>query len=360
MTAPLRVTMPLLTLVPGHMGGSETYVRGLVDALGRQSDVELTVIVPPVSAGNFVGAREVVAHRIKSEPSVRGRLTTIAKGWTASGDLREAMRSADVVHHPLIVPVPRVHNTPWVVTLLDVQHRDLPGMFTRSERVYRRLAYDATARRADRVITISDFCRERIVDQLAVGPDRIDVAHLGVAPEWFKRGEGTRLDFVFYPAAAWPHKNHQRLLAAMEIVRERHPAMRLVLTGQNTDRLGALPSWSEHLGQVDSSVLRELYSSAACLAFPSLYEGFGFPPLEAMAAGCPVAAADAGSVPEICGDAAVLFDPLDPMSIAQGILSAIDDGTELAARGRAHVSRFTWEACAEAHVASYRAAAAQA
>jgi glycosyltransferase involved in cell wall biosynthesis len=229
-------------------------------------------------------------------------------------------------------------------------------MFSSAERLYRRFAYDSTARRADRVITISDFCRDRIVDQLGVPHERIDVAHLGVAPEWFRPAEGERSDFVLYPAAAWPHKNHQRLLAAMEIVRESRPAMRLVLTGQNGDRLTPLPFWVEHLGQVDRAVLRELYASAACLAFPSVYEGFGLPPLEAMAAGCPVAAANTGSVPEVCGDAAILFDPWAPASIAQGILSAISASSELAARGRARVHRFSWDACAEAHIAAYRSA----
>jgi glycosyltransferase involved in cell wall biosynthesis len=356
MTAPLRVTLPLLTLVPGHMGGSETYVRGLVEALGRRTDVEVTVVVPPAVAGAFAGVQEVGATTIESRPSVTGRLRSIAKGRFADSAVMEAIRTADVVHHPLIVPVPAAAGRPWVVTLLDVQHLDLPGMFSPAERLYRRFAYDMTARRADRVITISEFCRERIVERLGVATNAIDVAHLGVAHESFKASPATRSDFVYYPAGAWPHKNHRRLVAAMELVRESRPDMRLVLTGQNPRRLGTLPNWVEHRGQVDGTTVRDLYASASCLAFPSLYEGFGLPSLEAMAAGCPVAAARAGSIPEVCGDAAVLFDPRDPASIASGIMSAIDNGAELAAKGRARVGSFTWEACAEAHVASYSAA----
>jgi glycosyltransferase involved in cell wall biosynthesis len=109
-------------------------------------------------------------------------------------------------------------------------------------------------------------------------------------------------------------------------------------------------------GIVSQSELERLYRTAAVLAFPSRYEGFGLPPLEAMASGCPVAASRAGSLPEVCGDAAVLFDPDSPPDIARGILEAIERRAELAPAGLERVREFAWERCAERHVAAYREA----
>jgi glycosyltransferase involved in cell wall biosynthesis len=98
--------------------------------------------------------------------------------------------------------------------------------------------------------------------------------------------------------------------------------------------------------------LVDLYRSAACLVFPSLYEGFGLPPLEAMACGCPVAVSNATSLPEVCGDAAEYFDPLSPEEAAAAVQRALDG--RLVERGRARAAGFTWEACARAHDAVYR------
>jgi glycosyltransferase involved in cell wall biosynthesis len=105
---------------------------------------------------------------------------------------------------------------------------------------------------------------------------------------------------------------------------------------------------------VPADELVSLYRRAACLVFPSLYEGFGAPPLEAMACATPVAAARAGSLPEVCGEAAVLFDPDDASAIAAGVEEALAGTTKLAAAGLAHAGTFTWEASARAHANLYR------
>jgi glycosyltransferase involved in cell wall biosynthesis len=109
---------------------------------------------------------------------------------------------------------------------------------------------------------------------------------------------------------------------------------------------------------VSDDELASLYRRASCLVFPSLYEGFGLPPLEAMACGCPVAASRAGALPEVCGDAAVLFDPLHPEAIAAGVEEALERAPELSARGPAHAAAFTWEESARRHDAVYRGVAA--
>ena len=103
----------------------------------------------------------------------------------------------------------------------------------------------------------------------------------------------------------------------------------------------------------------QFLSDPRALVFPSLYEGFGLPPLEAMASGCPVAASSAGSIPEVCGDAAVLFDPEDPEAIAAGVLEALSRADELTRRGLEHVQELSWDRCIDGHVDAYRAAIAQ-
>jgi glycosyltransferase involved in cell wall biosynthesis len=140
----------------------------------------------------------------------------------------------------------------------------------------------------------------------------------------------------------------------MAVLRARLPDVRLVLTGGGREALGPLPEWVEHLGHVSDAALRDLYRSASCLAFPSLYEGFGLPPLEAMASGCPVAAATSGSLPEVCGDAAVLFDPRDVDAISSAMYVAITSRERLVPLGLARARLFTWRACADAHAETFR------
>jgi glycosyltransferase involved in cell wall biosynthesis len=143
----------------------------------------------------------------------------------------------------------------------------------------------------------------------------------------------------------------------MNLVRADVPEMRLVLTGAGAEKLGQLPAWVEHRGRITRDELRDLYRRAACVAFLSLYEGFGLPPLEAMAVGCPVTVAASGALPEVCGDAAVFFDPNVPADAARGIREAMARSEDLAARGFRQVERFSWKSCAEAHVCAYREAA---
>ena len=129
-----------------------------------------------------------------------------------------------------------------------------------------------------------------------------------------------------------------------------------MLTGGGTEKLAGPPG-VEARGLIPGEELARLYRRAGALVFPSLYEGFGTPVLEAMASGTPVAAARAGSLPEACGDAAVLFDPHDPEAIAAGAKKALARAGELRAAGLARAAAFTWEASARSHADAYRAAA---
>jgi glycosyltransferase involved in cell wall biosynthesis len=356
--APLKVAVSMLSLVPGGMGGSETYARELVRELAGSHDVAVQTWVAGVGAGFSTGVPEHVVAGVTGGPGTGARVATLAQAWRQRRRIHRGLAHADVVHYPFTAPVPWPARRPAVaVSLLDVQHLDLPHLFSRAERMYRRRWYDAAARRADVVVTISTFAKQGIVDHLGVDPDRVHVAHLGVDASEFTPNFDEREPFLLYPARGWAHKNHARLVEAVRLLRADDPGLRLVLTGGGLEGLGDLPDWVDVRGLVSREELRSLYRRASCLVFPSRYEGFGLPPLEAMASGCPVAASTAGSLPEVCGDAAVLFDPEDPQAIADGVRSALERSAELAAAGPAQAARFTWAACADAHVAAYRAAA---
>jgi glycosyltransferase involved in cell wall biosynthesis len=196
------------------------------------------------------------------------------------------------------------------------------------------------------VITISEHAREALVERLRLDPQRVVAIHLAVDQDRFSPDGRAREPFLLYPANAWPHKNHARLFEAFGRLRAERPELRLVLTGAAHDRLPPLPDGVESRGHVGLDDLVGLYRSAAALVYPSLYEGFGIPCVEAMACGCPVAASDVASIPEVCGNAAVYFDPLDPESIAEGIRRVLDAPPP---GGPERAARFTWDECARRH-----------
>lgn len=351
----MSVLLSMLTLVPGDMGGSETYARELVHELAGR-DLDVSTLVAPAARGFSDVLREQVANEYPGGATRRERASAQLFAAARRKALRRHLRGADVVHFPFTVPTPAVQpGQRLVVTLHDVQHHDLPAMFSRPERIYRSVAYDRAARRADAVLTVSRFAKERIVRHLGIEPERVHVAHLGVRQPPSVPGRAkAQPGYLLYPARGWAHKNHQVLFDAMPSLRRRIPNLRLVLTGAGAAELPPLPAGAEARGHVPRAELHSLYQQAAALVFPSLYEGFGLPVLEAMAHGCPVAAARAGALPEVVGDAGVLFDPRNPESIVDGVLQTLDRVDELRARGLLHAQQWSWAACADAHVAVYK------
>jgi glycosyltransferase involved in cell wall biosynthesis len=340
----VRIGIPLLTYLPGGVGGSEVYVLELVAALARRG-AALDVVVNRSATKAFPGLQVTAAAR--GGRSAVDKLLRLASSTLGGGDARRALRDCDVVHYPLTVPAPAVR-APWLTTLHDVQHHDLPDLFGRAARVYRSLTYDRAARRAAAVVVPSEFVRDRAVTALGLEPERVVTIHHGVAHSRFSPAEDEREPLLLYPARPWPHKNHARLLEAFSLLHRNQPELRLVLTGLGTERFAGIPG-VEARGHVSSDELVSLYRRAACLVFPSVYEGFGLPILEAMACGTPVAAARAGALPEVCADAAVLFEPSDPDAIAAGVEEALGHGAELGRLGLARAAGFTWEAAAAAH-----------
>jgi glycosyltransferase involved in cell wall biosynthesis len=355
----VRVGISLLTLAPGDIGGSETYARGFVHAIASVGTLDYTAFVPSHTDDAAAGLPSVVVRDVGVARRGPPRIAAMRISAAFSLTLRDVLQRMDVVHYPLTVPIPRAR-VPKVVTLQDVQHLDLPELFSSARRRFRRHAYDRTAQTADAVIVTSDFVRVRAIERLGLDESRVHVIPLGVDHALFSPEDKPREPFLLYPARPWPHKNHRRLFEAFVLLRQELPELRLVLTGGGLEELGPLPEGVERLGLVHIEELASLYRSAACLVFPSRYEGFGLPPLEAMACGCPVAASRAGAIPEVCGDAAVYFDPDDPEAVANGVREALALADELRELGLAHAAGFTWEETARRHEAVYVAASTEA
>ncbi|MDP9491375.1 MAG: glycosyltransferase family 4 protein [Actinomycetota bacterium] len=349
------IGISLLTLVPGIVGGSETYARELVRALARVGTLPYRVFVPTIAedAGDGLPSRTITAYR--ASRSMSGRALAMSRAAFAPGRILEQFEidELDAVHFPLNVMLPRVRRPPAVATVLDIQHVFFPQFFPRSERAYRRLVYGWTVRLARRVIAPSVHVKETLVERFGVDADKIRVVHLGLDHASLRPGDGEREPFLLYPANPWPHKNHERLFEALALVRRKRPELRLVLTGTGHEGR-PVPPGVDVRGRVPDDELVRLYQRASALIFPSLYEGFGQPPLEAMACGCPVAVSNAGSLPEVCGDAARYFDPFSVEAIAEAIEVVLERPGDLVAKGLARAARFTWDETATRHEAVYR------
>jgi glycosyltransferase involved in cell wall biosynthesis len=352
------VGISLLTLVPGIVGGSETYARELCKALERVGRLEYHAFVPTIAPDAGGGLPTSVVHEYRASRSLPGRIAAMSRAAAAPGRLRRALRTSelDAIHFPLSVMLPPVDAPATATTVLDVQHEVFPEFFSRAELAYRRRVYGWTVRKSRIVITISEHARTALIDRLHLDPSRVRAIHLAVDHERFRPDGRPREHFLLYPANAWTHKNHARLFEAFTEIRRERPELRLVLTGAGHDRL-TLPAGAESRGHVSLDDLVGLYRSAAALVYPSLYEGFGIPCVEAMACDCPVAASNVASLPEVCGDAAVYFDPLDAESIADGIRTVLDRPPT---GGPDRASRFTWKRCAREHDAVYEELAATA
>ena len=349
------VGISLLTLVPGVVGGSETYARELCRALARTGELEYVVFATRLAPdlGSGLATEQVRSYRAST--TGLGRTRAMARAAFFGGAIQRELRleRLEAIHFPLTIMLPTVERPPAVTTMHDLQHETHPRFFSRAELAYRRFVYGRTARASRLLVAPSEYVRGTLAERLGVEPERVRAIHHGIDHERFSPGPARKREpFLLYPANRWPHKNHERLFEALALLRRGRPELRLVLTGSGHEGKAA-PEGVEVRGRVPPEELVELYRTAAALVFPSLYEGFGTPPLEAMACGCPVACSDVCSLPEVVGDAAVLFDPGSAEAIAAGVERALADDA-LPARGLERAALFTWEACARAHEAVYR------
>jgi alpha-1,3-rhamnosyl/mannosyltransferase len=209
-------------------------------------------------------------------------------------------------------------------------------------------------RAARRVIAVSEFTRRELVDLLGVPEERIHVVPNAVEDEFTRDGPAEQGEYVLAVGTLEPRKNLDRLV---EAVRRTDTELRIV-GARGWGGVEVAGNGVRWLGEVSDAELARLYRGAACVAYPSLYEGFGIPVLEAMACGVPVVTTRGTAMEEVANGAAVLVDARDPAEIAAGILRAVADRSRLVARGLERARAFRWDAVAAATVDVYRGAAA--
>lgn len=333
-----------------------------------------------------IETRVLAGQQVVDELAGEDGLTTIAgnsPGGGVSGLLKEipspygygsgaapgaAFDGCDVVHYPLgFVAAPR-HRARSVVTAVDLQHLYFPEFFTRTDRVLRALRWHRSIKRADRVVTCSEVVKRSVTERLGVPASRIDVVPACCNPIFFSDPDVPvpSGEYFLYPASPLPNKNHGTLVRAFAELVAGRPGARLVLVGplmhdwdpvRSAIAEAGLGDSVEIRGHVPLEELRGLYAGALGLVFPSLFEGFGIPALEAIAAGCPVVASDIPSLREICGDAAVYFEATDPEAIAHAMETvasmAESERGNLTERGRERAELFRPEVMIEGLVNSF-------
>jgi glycosyltransferase involved in cell wall biosynthesis len=372
---PSRVGMNLLYLIPGGVGGTETYARELIAELARQRPEtefvaycghEAAAALPDPSWPDNVTVRPL---RFNAENRPRRLLTEL---FVLP---RVAKREGVELLHSLGQTTPLRGSVPRVVTIHDLIFHHFPSTFSTPAQKAHEFLVPRGARRAQRVITDSQATADDLTKTYGIDAGKIDVAPIGpgFAPshEALTRAElsdqlgiGSE-PFALSVASGHEHKNLDRLITAFAAV----PGERqLIVVGRAGGQEVALRAQADELGVGDrvtftgwisEPALEGLYSKAELFVYPTLIEGFGLPVLEAMLRGVPVACSNASSLPEVAGDAAEMFDPMDTAAITSALEKLFDDPArraELIELGRAQAAKFSWARAAELTLASYDAA----
>jgi glycosyltransferase involved in cell wall biosynthesis len=337
--------------------GNETYVRELLRALRGERELDLVAAVEAGQRPIGVLAPPVRIRRVPSNgPGRLAALTLLAR-----------QERVDLVHAMYFLPPGTGRRT--VLTVHDISFERFPEFFSRRALVRDRLLIRASARAASKVVTVSETSRRDLLELFGLPEDRVVAIPSGVNPRFQPSDDAPWAPFagerplrVLAVGTLQPRKNLLRLLDAVTVVAREIP-VDLRVVGPDGHQAAAIRRRlaasveTEIVGWLDDDALAAEYRRADIFAYPSIYEGFGLPVVEAMACGTPVVTSTGGSLPEVAGDAALIVDPYDVAALAAAILQIARDrpGAEaLRARGLARAATFTWERSAALHAAVYQ------
>ena len=346
-----------------HDFGVGTYLRNLVGELARlDHDTEYVLLC----RRDDLGLESKLGENFRTVADPSGQYSI---GEQITIPINVGRAAPDLFHTPHYV-LPPLTPCRSIVTIHDCIHLVFPQyLSSRLAHAYARAVFWTAAHRASRILTVSEASKQDILRFFRIPDDKVTVIYNAIAKHFFEAPppeeiarvrERYQLDgrFVMYAGNVKPHKNLDRLIEAFGLLRQDtdHKDLRLLISGSEISRYATLRrsvhryNLHQHvrfLGYQSEKTLAALYRLADVFVFPSLYEGFGLPPLEAMASGTPVVVSNVSSLPEIVGDAGVLVNPYDAESIADGMRQVLDDGAlsqDLTTRGLARARSFSWPA----------------
>ncbi|MCW5314785.1 glycosyltransferase [Nostoc sp. KVJ3] len=365
----LRIAIDLTPLSPGGKnGGAKILVLNLLSQLQKlASDCQFLLLTAPwnhlelAEYENQNTQRLLLADLVEDTNSLkyREKLKNLWKRLkfklarlTYSKSLLKN-HNINLLFCPFSAPTFAESNIPVVAIVYDLQHLDHPEFFELTEQQHRTKFLNNLLQKARKIICISEFCRHSLIKHLKASDDQLVVIPISIQDRWNGLNEEitnqyllelglVNYSYAFYPANYWRHKNHRLLLEAYKIYREKclNSPLDLVFTGdlkRQEDQLrqevadANLSDYVHFLGFLDEKYLEAVWCGCKCLVFPSLYEGFGIPILEAMYFGKPVLCSNAGSLPDVGGDAVLYFNPNSPDDLVSCLLRISYD-TDLAAQ----------------------------
>jgi len=359
-----------------QQGGNETYIRGLIRALAEiDGRNRYSIYLADAEAAaewrdGFCQQFSNFNVRLLPPPTPLVKVPLIL-----TYDLRR--HPVDVLH--VQYTAPPFCPAPVVATIHDLAFEHMPETFTRRGSLQLKLTVRRTARRAAKIATVSEYSRQDILRTYKIPPEKITVTYNGIESHFTEQTEseaetkdvrqrfGIEGDFLLAVGSLQPRKNLVRLIRVYSQLRSENPdfAPQLVIVGRKlwlADEIFAeirQQRWADDViltGYVPDQDLPKLYRAATAFVYPSLFEGFGLPPLEAMACGTPVLTSNVSSLPEVTGEAALLIDPKNESELAAALLRITDDHNlraQLRRRGIEQAKKFTWRTAAETTLQLY-------
>ncbi|MBO0863323.1 MAG: glycosyltransferase family 4 protein, partial [Chloracidobacterium sp.] len=365
--------------IGARQGGNETYIANLIKSLAEiDGDNRYTIYLANAAAA--AQWREEFRNRYKNFSVILLPPPTPLVRVPVYLTYELFRRPVDVLH--VQYTAPPFCRTPLVVTIHDLAFERMPETFTRRGSFQLKLTVRRTAKRAARIATVSEYSRQDLLNIYKLSPEKVAVTYNGVGTsfspqpsvpeeaEEIRRRFGVSRDFLLAVGSLQPRKNMVRLIRAYAKLRNEREdfspqlvivGRKLWLTSEIFDEVKR-QRWADDViltGYVDDRDLPALYRAARAFVYPSLFEGFGLPPLEAMACGTPVVTSDVSSLPEVAGEAALLIDPNDEQALANALLEIVNDEglrAELRQKGIAQAKKFTWRDAAEKTLGLYREA----
>jgi glycosyltransferase involved in cell wall biosynthesis len=360
---PLRIGVNALYLIPGGVGGTEIYLRSLLAALARVDPRNRYFVFTNRETGRDLVPKAENFVCLPQPVAAASRPARIL--WEQSALPIEVLRQGlDVLFNPGFT-APIFCACPMVTVFHDLQHKRHPEYFRWFEHPFWRFFLFAAAYRSERLIAVSDATAADLRAVYRLPADAITVAPHGVDPEFFRlRPKPAAPPYILCVSTLHPHKNLERLLRAFAVFHRERPEFRLVMAGMrgfHTEELEkvrgelGLAASAEFTGWIPRERLYDLYAGATAFVYPSTFEGFGMPVLEAMAAGLPTGCSWIEPMAGVAGEAALQFDPNDMGAIVDALRRLTSDEevrARLAAAGPARAAQFSWDAAARITLAA--------